>query len=56
MTPMISVIKPGSGGVPIGMSIPNPLYQYNFQSLATISTYFPTSVSIPHPVSVLASR
>jgi len=40
MQPTISVIKPGTAGVATGYTIPNPLFQYNFQSPATLLSYF----------------
>lgn len=47
MQATIGVTKPGTGGVATSVTIPNPLFQYNFQSQATLQLYFAGYVSSP---------
>ncbi|KAF8418718.1 hypothetical protein EV426DRAFT_678991 [Tirmania nivea] len=68
MQATISVTKPSSNGTPVSSTIPNPLFQYNFQSAATLKQYFsgnyanwmyttrhPRSSSDPTPVNADAN-
>jgi len=51
MEPTVSVIRPGVAGVATGSTIQNPLFQYNFQSPATLAQYFEgPNASSPWPV------
>lgn len=68
MQPTISVTTPGTNGTPVTSTIQNPLFQYNFQSAATLRQYFsgnyanwmyttrhPRSSSDPTPVNANAN-